>query len=79
MSKKTKIVRPFVVTKDPMIQDLLRKFSKRSDEGISNYKVTMVQATKPISKWIEDAQEELWDGIVYLEKIKSLLTKLNKK
>jgi hypothetical protein len=79
MSKKDKIVRPFVITKDPMIQDLLRKFSERSDKGISDYKVTMVQATKPITQWIEDAQEELWDGIVYLEKIKSLLTKVNKK
>jgi hypothetical protein len=37
----------------------------------------MVQATKPLHKWIDDTQEELWDAIVYLEKIKSLLTKLN--
>ena len=41
MSKKDKIIRPFVITKDPMIQDLLRKFSERSDKGISDYKVTM--------------------------------------
>ena len=77
MTKKPKIVRPFVVTKDPLIQGLFQKFSKRSDDGITNYKVTMVQATKPLPKWIDDAQEELWDAIVYLEKIKSILTKLN--
>jgi len=77
MTKKAKIIRPFIVTKDPLIQGLFEKFNKRSDLGITKYKVTMVQATKPIPKWIEDAQEELWDGIVYLEKIKSLLTKLN--
>ena len=65
------------MTKDPMIQKLLKKFSKRSDEGISNYKVTMQQATKPTHAWIEDTQEELWDAIVYLEKLKSILTKLN--
>ena len=79
MNKKSKIIRPFVITKDPMVQDLLRKFSKRSDKGISEYKVTMQQATKPITQWIDDAQEELWDGIIYLEKIKSLLTKVKKK
>jgi hypothetical protein len=77
MTDKPKIVRPFLITKDPMIQELLQKFSKRSDEGIANYRVTMVQATKPLHKWIDDTQEELWDAIVYLEKIKSLLTKLN--
>ena len=47
MADKPKIIRPFIITKDPMIQKLLKKFSKRSDEGISNYKVTMQQATKP--------------------------------
>jgi hypothetical protein len=77
MADKPKIVRPFIMTKDPMIQDLLHKFSKRSDEGISNYKVTMAQATKPTVAWINDTQEELWDAIVYLEKLKSILTKLN--
>ena len=61
MNKKPKIIRPFIVTKD----------------GIKKYNVTMLQAKKPIEKWIEDAQEEAWDQIVYLEKIKSLLTKLN--
>lgn len=77
MADKTKVIRPFIMTKDPMIQKLLKKFSKRSDEGISNYKVTMQQATKPTPAWIEDTQEELWDAIVYLEKLKSILTKLN--
>jgi hypothetical protein len=37
----------------------------------------MAEANKPIEKWIEDAQEEAWDKIVYLEKIKSLLTKVH--
>ena len=77
MADTPKIIRPFIMTKDPMIQKLLKKFSKRSDEGISNYKVTMQQATKPTHAWIEDTQEELWDAIVYLEKLKSILTKLN--
>ena len=86
MSKKDKIIRPFVITKDPMIQDLLRKFSERSDKGISDYKVTMLKASKPLNNWITDIQEELWDSIVYLEKTKyeikqliETLTKLNKK
>ena len=35
----------------------------------------MLEAAKPIEKWIEDAQEESWDNIVYLEKIKIELQK----
>ena len=35
----------------------------------------MLEAVKPIEKWIEDAQEESWDKIVYLEKIKIELQK----
>jgi hypothetical protein len=35
----------------------------------------MVDATKSIDEWIDDAQEESWDKIVYLEKIKIELQK----
>ena len=51
-NKKLKIIRPFIVTKDPMVQNLLHKFAKRSEDGIKKYNVTMVQAKKPIEKWI---------------------------
>ena len=60
-----------------MVQSLLHKFAKRSEDRILKYKKTMAQANKPIEKWIEDAQEEAWDQIVYLEKLKSLLTKVH--
>jgi hypothetical protein len=33
----------------------------------------MEDATKPTKDWITDAQEELWDAIVYLEKLKTLI------
>ena len=33
----------------------------------------MNDAYKPLDKWIVDAQEEAWDFIVYLEKIKTLI------
>ena len=46
MSKKPKIIRPFIVTKDPMVQSLLHKFAKRSEDGILKYKKTMAQANK---------------------------------
>jgi hypothetical protein len=72
-----KIIRPFVATKDPMVRDILQRMSDRSDEGLTKYKVDMEMAKKPFSKWIDDVQEEAWDMIVYLEKVRRVLKKAN--
>ena len=57
-------------TRDPLIQDILDRMVARSEEGCDTYGETMEQASKPFDKWIVDAQEEAWDLIVYLEKIR---------
>ena len=75
MSNSKKIIRPFVLTKDPLVQRILERFAKRSENGIKKYGRTMVDATKSIDEWIDDAQEESWDKIVFLEKIKIELQK----
>jgi len=72
---KGKVITPYVLTKDPLVQRILERFAKRSDNGIKKYGKTMLQATKSIDQWIDDAQEESWDKIVYLEKIKIELQK----
>ena len=70
-----RIIRPFVLTKDPLVQVILERFAKRSENGIKKYGKTMLQATKSRIKWINDVQEESWDMIVYLEKLKTELKK----
>ena len=70
-----KISRPFIATKDPMVRDILQRMSDRSDEGLTKYKVNMEMAKKPFTKWIDDVQEEAWDMIVYLEKVRQVLKK----
>ena len=60
-------------TRDPLVQKLLNRMAKRSEEGLEKYKRSMGDAYKPLDKWIIDAQEEAWDFIVYLEKIRSLI------
>ncbi len=70
-----KIIRPFVATKDPMVRDILQRMSDRADEGLTKYKIDMEMANKPFSKWIDDVQEEAWDMIVYLEKVRQVLKK----
>ena len=70
-----RIIRPFVLTKDPLVQVILERFAKRSENSIKKYGKTMLQATKSRIKWIDDVQEESWDTIVYLEKLKTELKK----
>ena len=70
-----RIIHPFVLTKDPLVQVILERFAKRSENGIKKYGKTMLQATKSRIKWINDVHEESWDTIVYLEKLKTELKK----
>ena len=67
-------IHKLVFTRDALVQGILKRFAKRSQSG-KKYGKTMLQATKSIAQWIDDAQEESWDKIVYLEKIKIELQK----
>ena len=60
-------------TQDPMVMAIVRRMVARSEEGMATYGVTMADAKKDTQAWINDAQEELWDAIVYLEKLKHVL------
>ncbi len=55
---------------DPLVDKVCEKMKRRAAEGILKYGDTMRTANKPFLQWIEDAQEEAMDFIVYLEKIK---------
>jgi hypothetical protein len=61
------------MTKDKMIRKIMQRMSKRADDGIKKYGSTMLHSKKSFIAWIDDAQEELWDAIVYLEKLKTLM------
>lgn len=61
------------MTKDKMIRKIMQRMGKRADDGIKKYGSTMLHSKKSFIAWIDDAQEELWDAIVYLEKLKTLM------
>lgn len=61
------------MTKDKMIQNIMNRMSKRSEDGIKKFGNTMDESKKPTINWIDDVQEEMWDSIVYLEKLKTIL------
>ena len=51
----------------------MKKIVKRDLQGQKKYKKTMCKNNKDIKLWIEDAQEEALDLVMYLEKVKQKL------
>lgn len=66
----------YVICKDdPIVDAVIKKFLYRSKQGMKKYNSSMHDNNKPTLEWIEDAQEELMDGILYLQKLKEKLLK----
>jgi hypothetical protein len=63
----------FKLTKDPLVASIIKRANDRANNGMVTYGDTMKDATKRTTHWIVDIQEELWDAIVYLEKLKDLI------
>ena len=55
---------------DSIVQAVIRKFQERSEVGQKKYGVTLDRTDLKPLDWIQHAQEELMDGILYLEKLK---------
>ena len=59
--------------KDSIVASVIEKFKSRSAVGIAKYGTTLDRTDLGILDWIQHAQEELMDGILYLEKLKKSL------
>jgi hypothetical protein len=64
-----------VVKYDTIVESVIQKFKQRSDVGISKYGTTLDREDLSTIDWIIHAQEELMDGILYLEKLKKMYKK----
>jgi len=56
---------------DSVVQAVIKKFLERSELGQKKYGTTLDRTDLSPLDWITHAQEELMDGILYLEKLKS--------
>ena len=56
--------------KDKIVQQVTNKFKQRSELGIKKYGVTLDRNDLNFKDWIQHAQEEAMDFILYLEKLK---------
>ena len=60
---------------DSIVQAVIRKFQERSELGQKKYGTTLDRTDLKPLDWIQHAQEELMDGILYLEKLKKEIGK----
>jgi hypothetical protein len=58
---------------DSIVKSVIESFKKRSEIGILKYGKTLDRSDLTFLQWIQHAQEELMDGILYLEKMKKIL------
>jgi hypothetical protein len=65
-------------TSDTIVNSVIEKFIERSNIGIEKYKTTLDRNDLQPIEWLVHFQEELMDGILYLEKFKKELIKLKK-
>ena len=59
-------------TPDSIVQTIVEKFVERSKMGEKKYGVTLDRTDLSNIDFINHAQEELMDGILYLEKLKQM-------
>ena len=55
---------------DSIVKSVINKFIKRSQKGKEKYNTDLDRTDLKVNDWINHAQEELMDGILYLEKLK---------
>ena len=58
---------------DSIVDPILNKFVDRAEMGFNKYNNTLDRKDLSKVEWINHAQEELMDGILYLERLKQEL------
>lgn len=62
-------------TKDPIVNNVVEAFLKRSNEGLEKYGTTLAREDLTTLEWLKHAQEELMDAVLYIERLKKFFEK----
>jgi hypothetical protein len=57
--------------KDSIVESVIEQFKQRSNVGINKYGTTLDRDDLTRLEWLNHAQQEAMDMILYLEKLKS--------
>jgi hypothetical protein len=60
---------------DSIVTSVINKFKDRARFGKQKYGTDLDRTDLCVKDWIQHAQEELMDGILYLEKLKHTISK----
>jgi hypothetical protein len=58
--------------KDSIVESVIKQFKERSDVGIQKYGTTLDRNDLTPLEWINHAQQEAMDFVLYLEKLKQI-------
>lgn len=61
-------------TKDSIVNNVIKSFIQRSNVGLQKYGTTLDRDDLSVLEWIQHAQEEHMDAILYLEKLKTVMS-----
>jgi len=61
--------------KDSIVESVIEQFKQRSNVGINKYGTTLDRTDLTRLEWLNHAQQEAMDMILYLEKLKQYDTK----
>jgi hypothetical protein len=59
---------------DSIVASVIEKFKSRSELGQKKYGTTLDRTDLSVLDWIKHAQEEHMDAILYLEKLRQVLS-----
>jgi hypothetical protein len=62
---------------DSVVSAVVSAFQKRAEFGQKKYGTTLDRNDLTFLQWVQHAQEELMDAILYLEKLKQIQSGLN--
>lgn len=63
-----------VLRTDSVVDSIIDQFINRAQFGKIKYNTDLDRNDLSVPEWIEHAQQELMDGILYLEKLKKTLS-----
>ena len=62
---------------DSVVRGVIKKFVERANVGKKKYGTDLDRQDLSVTDWISHAQEELMDGILYLEKLRFVIINKN--
>lgn len=71
--ERKQVVAQIVMPRDSIVDSVVEKFQKRSVLGFSKYGTTLDRTDLNVLDWVNHAQEELMDAVLYLEKLRKVL------